>query len=70
MHFIAIIVELWYNYSIISIIGGVIMKDIINIISEICSILGFIISLFIASKLIKNSNSNNENEGEIFQGGR
>lgn len=44
------------------------MKDIINIISEICSILGFIISLFIASKLIKNSNSNNENEGEIFQG--
>lgn len=44
------------------------MKDIINIISEICSILGFIVSLFIASKLIKNSNSNNENEGEIFQG--
>lgn len=44
------------------------MKDIINMISEICSILGFIISLFIASKLIKNSNSNNENEGEIFQG--
>lgn len=44
------------------------MKDIINITSEICSILGFIISLFIASKLIKNSNSNNENEGEIFQG--
>jgi len=44
------------------------VRDIITVVSEICSVLGFIISLFIASKLIRNSRSNNNNHGEIFQG--
>lgn len=42
--------------------------DIFNLIAGICSILGFIISIFVANKVIKISNSNNNNSGAILQG--
>lgn len=44
------------------------LREVISIISEICSILSFLLSSFIASKLIRNSKSNNDNKGEIIQG--
>lgn len=44
------------------------LREVISIVSEICSILAFVLSSFIASKLIRNSKSNNDNKGEIIQG--
>lgn len=41
---------------------------IFNIISGACSIIGLFVSLFVASKVLKLSNSNNNNSGEIQQG--
>lgn len=42
--------------------------DIFNIVAGISSIVGLIISIFVASKVIKISNSNNNNSGTILQG--
>lgn len=42
--------------------------DIFNIISGICSIVGLGVSLFVASKVSKITNSNNDNKGEILAG--
>ena len=42
--------------------------EIFNLISGVCSIVGLFVSLFVASKVLKLSNSNNNNHGEIQQG--
>ena len=42
--------------------------DIFNIISSVCSIIGLFVSLFVATKVLKLSDSNNNNSGEIQQG--
>lgn len=42
--------------------------DIFNIIASVCSIIGLFVSLFVASKVTKLSNSNNNNSGKIQQG--
>ena len=42
--------------------------DIFNLIAGTCSILGCIISIFVANKVTKISNSNNNNSGAILQG--
>ena len=42
--------------------------EIFNLISGACYIFGLIVSLFVASKVLKLSNSNNHNSGEINQG--
>ena len=44
--------------------------DIFNFIAGVCSILGLLISIFVANKVIKilNLNSNNNNSGTILQG--
>lgn len=39
--------------------------DIFNLLSGVCSILGLVVSLFVAAKVIKMSKSNNNNQGEI-----
>lgn len=41
--------------------------NIFNIISGTCSILGFLVSIFVASKVMKISKSNNNNSGTILQ---
>lgn len=42
--------------------------EILNIISDICSIVGVLISIFVASKIVKISRSFNKNGGEILSG--
>lgn len=42
--------------------------NIFNIIAGICSILGLVVSLFVASKVQKISESNNHNSGKLNQG--
>ena len=42
--------------------------NIFNIIAGICSILGLVVSLFVASKVQKISESNNNNSGKLNQG--
>lgn len=47
---------------------GWLIVDVFNLVSGISSILGLIISIFVASKVIKIANSNNNNSGVILQG--
>lgn len=42
--------------------------DIYNLIASTCSIIGLIVTLVVASKVIKLTNSNNHNSGQIQQG--
>ena len=42
--------------------------NVFNMITGLCSIMGLLISLFVASKVQKLSNSNNNNSGNIHQG--
>lgn len=42
--------------------------DVFNIIAGVCSIVSLILSIFVASKVVKLSNSNNNNMGEIQTG--
>lgn len=42
--------------------------EIFNLIASVCSIIGLFVSLFVASKVQKLSNSNNNNSGNIQQG--
>lgn len=42
--------------------------EIFNIVSGICSIIGLGVSLFVASKVTKNTNSYNNNKGNILSG--
>lgn len=42
--------------------------EIFNIIANSCSIVGLLVALFTASKVVRLSNSNNDNTGEIQQG--
>lgn len=44
------------------------METIFNWIAGTCSIVGMFVSMFVASKVLKVSNSNNDNQGEIQQG--
>ncbi len=44
------------------------LMDIFNFIASTCSIIGLIVSLVIASKVIKFTKSNNNNSGQIHQG--
>ena len=39
--------------------------EIFNVISGVCSIVGLIVSLFVASKVSKMVKSNNDNKGEL-----
>lgn len=45
-----------------------IFMDIFNLIASICSIIGLIVSLVVASKITKLTKSNNNNSGQIQQG--
>lgn len=50
--------------------GDRIMEELFNIIAGVCSIIGLLVSLFTASKVIKiNSEVINKNTGNTFQGG-
>lgn len=42
--------------------------EIFNVIAGICSIASLVISIFVASRVVKISNSNNDNTGEILTG--
>ncbi len=42
--------------------------EIFNVIAGICSIASLVVSVFVASKVLKISNSNNDNKGEIQTG--
>lgn len=44
------------------------MMDYFNVIAGICSIISLFITIFVASKVVKLSNSNNNNAGEIQTG--
>lgn len=42
--------------------------EIFNLIASVCSFVGLFVSLFVATRVMKLSNSNNNNSGEIHQG--